>query len=70
VDEDENGNFHQPVQMGEHDRFHVVQINFVANEKVVFFPRVLASHPSAYHFVNKSYLNGEEVLLQYTVNAI
>ncbi len=63
VDEDEDGDFHQPIQMGEHDRFQVVQMNLAANEKVVFFPRVFASHPSVYQFVNKSYLNGEEVLL-------
>ena len=55
-DEDEDGEFYQPVQMGEHDRFQVVHMNFALNEKIIFFTKVFASCKSTYLFVNKSYL--------------
>ena len=62
----------QPIQMDEHDHFQFSQLNFVDNEgeKVVFFIRVCAFHTSAYHFVNKYYLNAEEVLFGYELHAI
>jgi hypothetical protein len=70
VDEDEDGDFHEPIQMDEHDRFQVVKMRIADNAKEVFFIRVYAFHPSAYAFVNKYYVKDEEVLLQYECHAI
>ena len=70
VDEDEYGEFNEPIQMDEHDRFQVVKMHIADNAKEVFFIRVYAFHPSAYAFVNKYYVKDEEVLLQYECHAI
>ena len=63
TEEDEDGEFHAPIQMGENDSFQRVEMKVPSNEKVVFFSRGFAFHLSAFQFVNKHYLKDEEVLL-------
>ena len=37
TEEDENGEFHVPIQMGKNDSFQRVEIKVPSNEKIVFF---------------------------------
>ena len=59
TEEDEDGKFHAPIQMGKNGSSQRVEMKVPNNEKVVFFIRVFTFHASTYEFVNKHYLKDE-----------
>ena len=58
-EDDEDGEFHAPIQMGKNGSSQRVEMKVPSNEMVVFFIRVFTFHASTYEFVNKHYLKDE-----------
>jgi hypothetical protein len=70
TEEDEDGEFHAPIQMGKNGSSQRVEMKVLSNEKVVFFIWVFTFHASTYELMNKHYLKDELVLLNYEVHTI